>query len=206
MLDLINSAINVTNDPGCTVLLKKFFPLILSYLALIGAAILLDYLLHRLGFPGVGRYLGIAGTLLILLSFLYSLRKRRMIEVGSPRGMLALHEYLAWAGAMMILVHSGIHFQALLPWLAAGAMMLVVASGHIGKYLLRRSRETLRDQQQSLTAGGLSEEEIEKQLFWDALTLRLMTQWRVVHIPFVMLFVTLAILHILSIFFFWNWK
>lgn len=187
-------------------LFRKFFPLTFSYLALIGAAILLDYVLHRLGFAGVGRYLGIAGTLLILLSFLYSLRKRRMIESGTPRGMLALHEYLAWAGAMMILVHSGIHFQALLPWLAAGAMMLVVASGHVGKYLLRRSRETLRDKQQSLAAGGLSEAEIEKQLFWDALTLRLMTQWRVVHIPFVMVFVTLAILHILSIFFFWNWK
>ncbi|MCB9090206.1 MAG: hypothetical protein H6628_18060 [Calditrichae bacterium] len=187
-------------------LFKKFFPLIFSYFALIVAAILLDYLLHLFGFPGVGRYLGIAGTLLILLSFLYSLRKRRLIEAGSPRGMLALHEYLAWAGAMMILVHSGIHFQALLPWLAAGAMMLVVASGHIGKFLLRRSREALRNKQQTLAAGGLSEEEIEKQLFWDALTLRLMTQWRMVHIPFVMVFVTLAILHILSIFFFWNWK
>ena len=101
---------------------------------------------------------------------------------------------------------TGLTRRAWLGGLAAGAMMLVVASGHIGKFLLRRSREALRNKQQTLAAGGLSEEEIEKQLFWDALTLRLMTQWRMVHIPFVMVFVTLAILHILSIFFFWNWK
>lgn len=107
---------------------------------------------------------------------------------------------------MMVLVHSGIHFNAVLPWLAAAAMMLVVASGHVGKFLLKAAREDLRRKTETLAGEGLSSAEVEKQLFWDSLTVRLMNQWRMVHVPMVMVFVTLAILHILSILFFWAWK
>ncbi len=51
--------------------------------------------------------LGIPGTLLILFSFLYSMRKRKLIQVGRPKTLLRLHEVLTWAGALMILVHAG---------------------------------------------------------------------------------------------------
>lgn len=189
-----------------TLLSNKILPLAVSYLLLIGMAILADYLLHRAGFAWMGRYLGIGGALLILLSFIYSLRKRKIIQTGSAKFLLGLHEKLTWAGAMMILIHSGIHFNALLPWLAAAVMMLVVASGHVGKFLLKTAREELRRKTETLTGQGLSSVEVEKRLFWDSLTVQLMNQWRMVHVPMVMVFVTLAILHILSILFFWTWK
>lgn len=189
-----------------SLLVKKILPISLSYLLLIAGAILTDYFLHRANFAWIGRYLGIMGAALIMLSFIYSLRKRKIIQTGSPKFLLGLHEKLTWSGAMMVLVHSGIHFNAVLPWLAAAAMMLVVASGHVGKFLLKAAREDLRRKTETLAGEGLSSVEVEKQLFWDSLTVRLMNQWRMVHVPMVMVFVTLAILHILSILFFWAWK
>ena len=49
-------------------------------LGLLAAATLAgDYMLHRLNLVWVGRYLGIPGTLLIIGSLVYSLRKRKYI-------------------------------------------------------------------------------------------------------------------------------
>ena len=44
----------------------------------------------------IGRYLGIPGVILILLSFGHSLRKRGMIKSDNPIRLLRLHEWLAW--------------------------------------------------------------------------------------------------------------
>ncbi|MCB0276784.1 MAG: hypothetical protein KDI06_18350 [Calditrichaeota bacterium] len=191
--------------PG-TSFFKNLLPVMLSYLLLLFAALALDYLLHIGGLGWVGRYLGIPGTALILTSFIYSLRKRRIIRRGAPGKLLAFHEEASWIGSVLILVHAGVHFNTLLPWLAVAAMMIVVASGHFGKYLLKNSRESLGDKKRLLMAQGIEGEELERKLFWDAVAVRLMNQWRVIHIPVVIVFATLALLHILAIFFFWNWK
>ena len=62
-------------------------------LGLLAAATLAgDYLLHRLNLVWVGRYLGIPGTLLIIGSLVYSLRKRKYIASGNPKTLLTLHE------------------------------------------------------------------------------------------------------------------
>jgi hypothetical protein len=65
----------------------------------------------------VGRYLGIPGTILIIGSLVYSLRKRKYITTGSAKSLLHLHEIGAWLGSLMVLLHAGIHFNAILPWL-----------------------------------------------------------------------------------------
>jgi hypothetical protein len=46
---------------------------------------------------------------------------------------------------------------------------------------------------------------VEQALFWDAVTLDAMTKWRKVHIPIFIVFVILALGHIISIFLFWGW-
>ncbi len=173
---------------------------------LVVAAWLLDATLHQMNAAWVGRYLGIAGTLVIALSFLYSLRKRQIITWGSPRVLLTWHEVLAWSGALMILVHGGVHFQALLPWLAVWVMMIVVISGHVGRYLLGKARAQLKRQEAELKKQGLSEEEIDRRLFYQALTIRQLSNWRAIHIPFVVLFVILAVIHIGVIVLFWGWR
>jgi len=175
-------------------------------LGLLAAATLAgDYLLHALDLVWVGRYLGIPGTLLIIASLVYSLRKRKHITSGSPKTLLRLHEFSAWLGSLMVLIHAGIHFNAILPWLATFAMGVNVISGMVGKLLLERSRRHVQDQRDHYQLRGLSRPEVEQSVFWDAVALDAMTRWRRVHIPIFIAFAALALGHIVSIFLFWGW-
>ena len=180
-------------------------PFILLLGLLAAATLAGDYALHRLNLVWVGRYLGIPGTLLIIGSLVYSMRKRKYITSGDPKTLLKLHEFCAWLGSLMILIHAGIHFNALLPWLATVAMAVNVVSGMVGKLLLERSRRHVQGQRDHYQLRGLSKPEVEQAVFWDAVTVDAMTQWRRVHIPIFIVFVVLALGHIFSIFLFWGW-
>lgn len=179
------------------------FTFLLGMLAI--AALAGDFFLHRLDLVWVGRYLGIPGTLLIIGSLVYSLRKRKLITSGNPRSLLTFHEFTAWLGSLMVLIHSGIHFNAILPWLATIAMGVNVISGMVGKLLLDRSRRHVQGERESYQLRGLSRPEVEQAVFWDAVSLDAMTQWRKVHIPIFIAFAVLAIGHIVSVFMFWGW-
>ena len=170
---------------------------------LIGAAVVLDAALHALGLGWVGLWLGPIGTALIVVSFAYSFRKRGWIEVGSPRRFLRAHEALAWTGALAVLVHGGVHFHALLPWLAVAAMIIAVASGLIGEFLLASARDRLSGRKAQLQESGLDQTEIEATLQADALIVRGMEAWRVVHLPIAVNFGVLAFLHTVTALVFW---
>ena len=175
-------------------------------LGLLGVATLAgDYLLHQLNLVWVGRYLGIPGIVSIIISLTYSLRKRKVIMAGNPKALLTFHEFTAWFGSLLVLVHAGIHFNAILPWLATMAMSVNVLSGLVGKLLLGQSRRHLQGERDDLQLQGFSSVEVEQALFWDAVTLDAMTKWRKVHIPIFFVFVILALGHIISIFLFWGW-
>jgi len=179
------------------------FSLLVGLLA--AATLAGDYLLHRLNLVWVGRYMGIPGTILIIGSLVYSLRKRKYITTGNTKSLLTLHEIGTWLGSLMVLIHAGIHFNAILPWLATVAMGVNVISGMIGKLLLDRSRRHVQGQRDRFQLRGLSRSEAEQAVFWDAVALDAMTQWRKVHIPIFIVFATLALGHIISIFLFWGW-
>jgi hypothetical protein len=185
---------------------KQVLPFFALFGGLILGALIIDWMLHQLDLTWIGRWLGIPGTLLILSSFVYSLRKRKKIGFGKPKHLLALHETLTWIGALMVLVHAGIHAYAILPWLALIAMLVNVISGMTGKYLLDRSRRLLADKRDHYQTQGLSKEAIERRLFWDATTVDAMKQWRVIHLPITLAFAVLTLAHILSIFLFWQWQ
>ena len=185
---------------------KEVFPFLALFVSLILTTMVTDALLHQFELVWIGRWLGIPGTILILLSFFYSMRKRKIINSGRPKSLLTLHETLTWIGALLILVHAGIHVYTILPWLALIAMLVNVISGMTGTYLLGRSRRFLMEKREIYTQQGLSEEELEKNLFWDAITFDLMKKWRVVHLPITLAFAVLGITHILSILLFWQWK
>jgi hypothetical protein len=189
-----------------SVLGREVLPFLLALVALAVAALLADALLHVFDLVWVGRYLGIPGTLLILGSFAYSLRKRKLIHSGKPLQLLRLHERMAWAGSLLVLVHAGIHFNAVLAWLAVGAMLVNVGSGLTGKYLLQRSRKRLEGTREGMRHEGLSVEEIDDRLHWDSATVAVVKQWRVVHFPIALAFAVLAVAHIVSVFLFWGWK
>lgn len=185
---------------------REVLPFLVMFGSLIVATAMTDALLHTLDLYWIGRYLGIPGTILILLSFGYSMRKRKLIRFGQPKRLLQLHEILAWLGVLMILVHAGIHVYAILPWLALIAMLINVASGMTGQYLLDRSRRSLGTKRETYSQRGVAAGEIEKEVFWDAVTVDVMKQWRAIHIPITMAFGVLGLAHILSILFFWQWQ
>ena len=185
---------------------KEVLPFLLLFGSLLPATIVVDALLHQFELVWIGRWLGIPGTILILVSFLYSMRKRKIVGFGTPKILLNLHETLTWIGALMILVHAGVHIYTILPWLALAAMLVNVISGMTGKFLLDRSRRFLAEKKQVYAQQGLADAEIEKRLFWDATAFDLMKQWRAVHLPITLAFSVLGITHILSILLFWEWK
>ncbi len=187
-------------------LTREVLPFLLAFTMLVALSLALDALLHLADLVWVGRYLGIPGVLLILGSFGYSLRKRKVIQSGNPVRLLRLHERMAWTGSVLVLVHAGIHFNAVLGWLALAAMLINVGSGLTGKFLLERARRRLTRSSQLLQQEGLPPDEIEERLSRDAMTFDIVKQWRVVHFPIALAFGTLAAAHIIVIFLFWGWK
>jgi hypothetical protein len=189
-----------------TLLRREVVPFYLSLLALAAVSLLLDALLHYFNAVWVGRYLGIPGTLLILGSMAYSLRKRKLIKYGEPVTLLRWHERAAWLGSLLILVHAGIHFNAILGWLAVWAMLITVGSGLTGKFLLQRARKQMEVKRQQLRDQGLTTAQLDKQMYFDTMTFDAVKQWRAVHFPITLAFAVLALAHIISIFLFWSWK
>jgi len=183
---------------------------ILPFILLVGllAAVTVagDQALHMLGLAWVGRYLGILGTILIMVSLIYSLRKRKYFKAGNLKTMLTLHEFGTWVGSSLVLIHAGVHFNAILPWLATVAMGVNAVSGMVGKVLLDRSRRHVQGQRKQFQLRGMSRPDVEQAVFWDAVALDAMAKWRKVHIPIFVVFATLALGHIISTFLFWGWK
>jgi hypothetical protein len=188
-----------------SLLRRDVIPFALAFAALALTALVLDALLHWFDLVWVGRYLGIPGTMLILSSFGYSMHKRKLIRRGRPVQLLRWHERLAWLGSLLVLVHAGVHFNAILGWLAVWAMLVNVGSGLTGKFLLARARKRLEDARLSLRDQGVSAAALEDRLYWDSLTFDVVKQWRQVHFPITLAFGVLALAHIVAIFLFWGW-
>ena len=185
---------------------REVLPFYLALGALAALTLLFDALLHVFNLVWIGRYLGIPGVLLILGSFGYSLRKRKLISAGKPVQLLRWHEGMAWAGSLLVLVHAGIHFNAILGWLAVLAMLVNVASGLTGKFLLDRARRRLEEARQRMRQQGLSAAELEDRTYWDSLTFDAVKQWRAVHFPITLAFGVLTLAHLVAVFLFWGWK
>jgi hypothetical protein len=81
---------------------------------------------------------GIAGTVLILASAFYSVRKAHLDWwVGSLPTWLDLHVYLGTLALVLIVAHSGYRWHATVPNLALLFLFLVVASGLVGAWIYR---------------------------------------------------------------------
>ncbi len=80
---------------------------------------------------------------------------------------------------------------------------LLAAATFAGDYLLHRFNLVWVGERFELR--GLSLPEVEQAVFWDAVALGAMAQWRKLHIPIFIAFAVLALGHIISIFLFWGW-
>ena len=95
-----------------------------------------DYrLLSPTGLFGQGY--GFVGTCLIVLNLLYLVRRRFAgLPLGSLRVWLEVHVFTGLAGSVLVLFHSAFQLRNLLTTVTAGALLLVVITGIIGRYLV----------------------------------------------------------------------
>ena len=92
--------------------------------------------LHLLAKPGgqTSHGLGIAGGAMILLLFLYSVRKREVIRWGSLSRWLDTHIMLGILGPLFVTLHTAFKFGGIVS-VSYFSMMAVMASGIFGRYL-----------------------------------------------------------------------
>ena len=65
-------------------ILREILPFYFRLVVLAAVTLLIDLVLHLTDLVWIGRYLGIPGVILILLSFGHSLRKRGLISSDNP--------------------------------------------------------------------------------------------------------------------------
>jgi hypothetical protein len=74
-----------------------------------------------------------------------------------------------------------------------------------GTCLLNRSRNFLAAKRGHFQQG-LTDAEVERHVFRDAISYGLMTKWRTIHLPVTPVFAGLALAPIVSILMFWGWR
>lgn len=108
--------------------------------ALVGAAWLFSARGGYTSGSDLGYGLGVAGGVALLAVFLYPLRKRLrfMRAWGASKGWFALHMACGIAGPFLILAHSRFHIGSLNAGVALWSMLLVAASGIVGRFIYVR--------------------------------------------------------------------
>jgi hypothetical protein len=117
-----------------------------------------------------GYWIGFAGGMMMLLLFTYPLRKhfRFARSWGSVKWWFVLHMILGVGGPLLILLHSTFRIGSLNAGVALYSMLIVAASGVIGRFIFARVNRGLRGEQTDFKAlqakAGLDQEEVRSQL------------------------------------------
>jgi hypothetical protein len=115
----------------------------------------------------VGYRLGVAGGILMVFLFAYPLRKRMsfMARWGAAKWWFITHMVLGIGGPLLILVHSTFRVGSLNAGVALFSMLIVGASGVVGRFLYVRVHCGLHDERDSLAELqhelGLQQESVQ---------------------------------------------
>lgn len=118
----------------------------------------------------LGYWIGVAGAVMMLLLFTYSLRKRFRFAHGwgHIKGWFMIHMFLGVAGPLLILLHSTFRIGSLNAGVALYSMIIVALSGVIGRFLQRRVNRGLDGEQTDfkslLARAGLDQEDARSRL------------------------------------------
>lgn len=179
---------------------------VLTLLGIVGA-FLVELLLsvnsdRHFGHTQRGHVVGWVGLAVIMLVFVYSLKKRYGLKLGTPRGWLRVHVVAGVLGPLLILVHSGTHFHALVPLVTMGIMAIVVISGIVGQAIHVLALRTLNQQRRRFIEEGLTPDVVDERLDELASQEELFRWWRAIHAPLTITFVVLVALHVLGALYF----
>ncbi len=123
-----------------------------ALLAIFFVLLVLGFLLHQSQtFAGSlpGHILGIAGAVIIGLALVYPIRKRIFGKKGKANP-LNRHIIYGLTGASLGTVHSAHKFSSAIGALTFLALLLVVLSGIVGRFLYRNVNRQLREQKKDL--------------------------------------------------------
>lgn len=100
----------------------------------------------------VGYNLGLVGGLMMLSLLIYPLRKRArfMNRLGSMKGWFRYHMVAGISGPLLVLFHSTFQIGSMNGRVALYAMILVAASGLVGRFLYRHIHKGMYGQHLSL--------------------------------------------------------
>lgn len=140
----------------------------------VGLLVLLAWSIGRWGGfePGsdMGYNLGLTGGVMVLLLFLYPLRKRFrfMHDLGPAKYWFAAHMALGVLGPLFILAHSRFQVGSVNAGVALGSMCLVAGSGIIGRFIYTKIHHGLYGRRASLAElrarSGLNSQEVQSKL------------------------------------------
>jgi hypothetical protein len=142
----------------------------------VGVLVFLAWLMGQWGGfePGseMGYNLGLAGGIMMLVLFLYPLRKhfRLMHGLGPARYWFALHMAMGILGPLFILAHSRFQVGSVNAGVALGSMCLVAGSGIVGRFIYTKIHHGLYGRRASLeemrAQAGLNSSEVQSRLFF----------------------------------------
>lgn len=115
-----------------------------------------------------GRLYGLAGSAMMLLMLVYSLRKRwRLLRRwGALPGWLDLHIYLGTIGPLLVILHTSFKVRGLVA-LSFWSMIVVAASGVVGRFLYLQIPRGRAGDELSLAAVKAREQELTQRLRQD---------------------------------------
>ena len=147
--------------------------------------------------------LGNIGALMVLLSIAgYSIKKKVKAFPGKAKDWLVIHEWFSVVGVILIGVHTGNHFESMLPALCFALTLVCLISGFVGRHIYVKTRSDLNTRRAELLKSGLDKEEADEALALATATTKALAQWRSVHRPMSYSLGGLVCLHIVSALFF----
>jgi hypothetical protein len=146
----------------------------ITVLASTTVAILVAFAIGRSGWytPGdnVGYYVGLAGGVMMLLLLIYPLRKHvaALRTWGPVKYWFAGHMVLGIAGPVLVLAHSTFHMRSTNAAVALICMLIVAASGIVGRFLYVKVHRGLYGEKLNLkelqAKAGFESDEVHSKL------------------------------------------
>ncbi len=127
------------------------------YLLLV-ALVLAAWQFSRMGLytagSDLGYWIGVAGAVMMLLLFAYPLRKRSaaLARFGKAKHWFALHMVFGVLGPVLVLAHSAFRIGSLNAGVALVSMLVVAASGVVGRFIYLRTHQGLGGEIESFEA------------------------------------------------------
>lgn len=183
--------------------ISRISALMITIAAVVIASIFIEITLDKFNITGHRFFTGIFGVALLALSFGYSLRKRnKAFKSLGLAWWLRAHEWLAILGTVVIFVHTGTHFRALLPVITLIFMFTAFISGLIGRHVYENIRAELRQRREEMKKEGIGDAEIEDRLSSMAVASGALARWRHFHMPVIFTLLVMIVYHRVSALYF----